>query len=375
MATIRPRSPIRAHERFVAVAFVVVMALGMWQVFAGAVRIPWADIPSRFLDFREGRTTATLQAKLEEAFPWREQMIAVSNGLRYRLARGSVERVRVGRDGWLFLGDELRIPGEAAAWNRERIAVVAEANRALAAQGVKLVVALVPDKARIYAPLVPPSDVPLAHAARYRDALRDMRMSGVAVADLFTPLAAGAREAQVYYRTDTHWNQRGAQLCAGAIADVVRKTGVELSAARFRSTAAVEADRAGDLARIMGLENAPRWLRPVPDREASVTTEAESAGGSLLGDFEIPVTLVGTSYSRNANFHGFLQEALGARVLDASKSGGGFFESANEYFSNEAFRASPPKVVIWEIPERVLSEKPVSPEVLPFAGTRERPRP
>jgi alginate O-acetyltransferase complex protein AlgJ len=123
----------------------------------------------------------------------------------------------------------------------------------------------------------------------------------------------------------------------------------------------------------MGLEHAPNWLRPTPDRERPVTTEATDAGGSLLGDFEIPATLVGTSYSMRANFHGFLQEALGARVLNAAKDGSGFYQSANDYFANEAFRTSPPRVVIWEIPERALSAKPASPEALPPGGTPSRP--
>jgi len=354
-----PSNPVpRAHERFAAIAFVAIMALGLWQVFAAFARIDQKEIPATLTDFREGRTTGALQAKLEEAFPWREGMIATSNGLRYLLAHGSVERVRVGRNGWLFLGEELRIPEEAAAWSRDRIALVAEARRALDERGVKLVVALVPDKARLYSSLVPASDVPPTHAARYRDALLALRTRSIPVVDLLTPLSAAAKEGEVYYRTDTHWNQRGAQVAAKSIAEVVRARAGDLPATQFRSQVGDEAEGPGDLVRLMGLASAPRWLRPAPDIERPVKTEAIDAGGSLLGDFEIPVALVGTSYSMRANFHGFLQEALGARVLNAARDGSGFFQSANDYFANEAFTATPPRVVIWEIPERVLSDKP-----------------
>jgi alginate O-acetyltransferase complex protein AlgJ len=108
-----------------------------------------------------------------------------------------------------------------------------------------------------------------------------------------------------------------------------------------------------------------------------VSTEelAEGAAASLLGDFRIPVVLVGTSYSMRANFHGFLQEALGARVLNAARDGAGFIQSAAEYFRDEAFRTSPPQVLIWEVPERVLSERAASPEALGLGGTPARPRP
>jgi alginate O-acetyltransferase complex protein AlgJ len=95
----------------------------------------------------------------------------------------------------------------------------------------------------------------------------------------------------------------------------------------------------------------------------------------LLGEFEIPVTLVGTSYSKRANFHGFLEQALGARVLNAARDAAGFIQSANEYFSDDAFRSAPPRVLIWEVPERVLSEKAASAEALPFGGTPAPPRP
>jgi alginate O-acetyltransferase complex protein AlgJ len=300
-------------------------------------------------------------------------MIAAASALRYELAGGSVEVVRVGREGWLFLGDELQLADEAAAWNRERIGKIADVKRALEARGVSLVVALVPDKARVYSRFVPASDVPPAHAARYGEALAALRSRGVNAIDLLAPLAAGAREGEVYYRTDTHWSQRGAKIAAEAIAGAVRSSGVTLEPAKFTNRVEAEVERPGDLIRLMGLEHAPKILRPAADRERPITTQAMDAGASLLGDFEIPATLIGTSYSLRANFHGFLQEALGARVLNAARDGSGLYQSANEYFSNEAFRASPPKVVIWEIPERVLSEKPASPEALPLGGTPSHP--
>jgi len=363
-----------AHQKIAAIALLIVMALGLWQVVAALARIDFGEIPSTPADFREGRSTGKLQRKIEDNLPWRDAMIAGASALRYALAGGSVEAVRVGRDGWLFLGEELQLADESAAWSRERIAKVVEVKRALEARGVTLVVALVPDKARVYSRFVPASDVPPAHAARYGEALAHLRQRGVNAVDLLTPLAAAAREGEVYYRTDTHWNQRGAKIAADTIAATVRSTGVKLEPAKFTSRLGAEVERPGDLIRLMGLEHAPKSLRPASDRERPVMTEAADAGGaSLLGDFEIPATLVGTSYSLRANFHGFLQEALGARVLNASRDGSGFYQSANEYFANEAFRASPPKVVIWEIPERALSEKPASREALPFGGTPSRP--
>ena len=69
---------------------------------------------------------------------------------------------------------------------------------------------------------------------------------------------------------------------------------------------------------------------------------------------ESVMQLIGTSFSRNSNFLGFLQLALGAQVGSFAKDGGEFSGSANEYFSNPAFTQTPPKLLIWEIPERDL---------------------
>jgi alginate O-acetyltransferase complex protein AlgJ len=71
----------------------------------------------------------------------------------------------------------------------------------------------------------------------------------------------------------------------------------------------------------------------------------------------VPVVLTGTSYSLRANFHGFLQQELAAKVLNTAKDGGGFLQAATEYLKDESFRSSKPKVLIWELPERFLGMK------------------
>ena len=374
---IRSLARVHPHALFVAFALVCVMALGIWQVIAALGHVDFGKIPATLDDAREGRTTGELQRGIERAMPWHDAMVATANGIRFVLTRGAGEDVRLGRDGWLFLAAELRFPADATQSMRRRLALLERANRALAARGVVLVVALVPDKTRVYARYLQEANVPREHAARYAQALRELRARGVTVVDLLTPMGSAADREQVYYRADTHWNQAGARIAADAIAQAVKARGVELPAARFRSRVAEESDAPADLVRLMGLEHAPPWLRPAADRERPIVTEedADAKGSSLLGDFEIPVTLVGTSYSKRANFHGFLQEALGARVLNAARDAAGFIQSANEYFQDEAFRSAPPRVVIWEVPERSLSEAAASAEDLPFDGTPAPPRP
>ena len=106
----------------------------------------------------------------------------------------------------------------------------------------------------------------------------------------------------------------------------------------------------------MGLDILPDGWRPAPDRQRLAQTEAPApAAGGLLDDAAAPqVALIGSSYSMNANFHGFLQEALGAAVTNLAQAGGGFAGAATTYFAGATFREAPPRVIIWEIPERVM---------------------
>jgi alginate O-acetyltransferase complex protein AlgJ len=52
--------------------------------------------------------------------------------------------------------------------------------------------------------------------------------------------------------------------------------------------------------------------------------------------------------------------ALGAPVANMAKDGGGLTSAAMAYFADPAFTKSPPRVIVWEVPERIL-EEPVAP--------------
>ena len=99
-----------------------------------------------------------------------------------------------------------------------------------------------------------------------------------------------------------------------------------------------------------------------PDRLKQFKTEKQETTDSVLdlfGDASIPVTLIGTSYSANPlwNFHGFLQEALNVDILNAASEGEGPFITMKKYLLDKALETSPPKIIIWEIPERYIPVK------------------
>jgi alginate biosynthesis protein AlgX len=78
--------------------------------------------------------------------------------------------------------------------------------------------------------------------------------------------------------------------------------------------------------------------------------KGEAADGDLFGDSGNPeITLVGTSHSgKNYNFSGFLEEYIGADVLNVAFPGGGLEGSMLQYLGSEDFQKKPPKILIWE---------------------------
>ncbi|MEO7068521.1 MAG: hypothetical protein ABI114_16545 [Rhodanobacter sp.] len=350
----------RRRGRVAALTLVIVMLVGLTQAYIAWHKPAELALPTSWHDFTTGKTTHALADALDKRMPLRTDFIAVANGLRYRLLHESVADVVVGRDGWLFLSEEFRNDGPATQLFNTRIKLITETQQALQAQGVKLLIALVPDKSRVYSQYVMTGEYPAYHASRYADALRELRQNGVTVVDLLTALDAGRAGGATYYRTDSHWNQRGARIAADAIARVAFDGHPCDPATRFQTTATGPVvRRAGDLVRLMGLDHAFSWLGPVPDFEGPLVTKelpgGDSGGMGLFGDAGVPVVLTGTSFSMRANFHGALQQAMECRVLDSAQDGGGLLQSTTAYLTDDAFKQSKPKLLIWEIPERFLT--------------------
>ena len=355
-----PASPRPAiATAFAAVAFGFVMIAGAWQFVAAARNPDGLQYPGTWLDFREGRMTLGVEKELDKKLPARTDLIAGANTLRYLLTGGGGDQVRVGKDDWLFLTEELRFDAGGAAALNARAELLGVVASELERQGVKLVVALVPDKARVYADQLARGHYPTYNSGRYQSGLSALRARRVTTVDLLQPLSRAAGLSQVYYRSDTHWNQAGAQVAAQAVAAAVQRMEPGLDKTSFSTTnEGGPIERAGDLIRLMGLQDMPNALRPKPDMETPTITRqtsADPASGGLFGDgAKVSVVLTGTSYSMRGNFHGYLQQALSARVLNTAKDGGGFLQAPTAYLTDDAFRLAKPKVLVWELPERFL---------------------
>ncbi len=269
-------------------------------------------------------------------------------------------RVRPGCDGWLFLTDEMRINRHAQDNADTKAAAVIDIQQRLAKRGIQLLVAVVPDKSRIGASQLCDLRRPAQLQDRAVAWVAALNKAGVKAIDLAPTLQPLGAEA--FLRTDTHWSEVGSSAAAKAIVQQVQAMGISATPhTDYERTLQNPARRPGDLVHLAGLDWLPVSAQPAPETvAASEFSEKKTEGSSgaaseddLFGDDNLPnIALIGTSFSRNSNFLGFLQQALAAPVGNFSKDGGEFSGGANTYFNNPAFKDTPPKLVIWEIPER-----------------------
>lgn len=263
-----------------------------------------------------------------------------------------------GSDGLLFRTRiDMRDYGPLKERPQKELFKVADALRAL---GTELVLVVPPPRPVAEARHLLPAEVAAldydvaAAAAGYEAMLDGVRAGGVHVADVLgkartTPPAGG----HFYLRRDIHWSSDGARLAAEAAADVI--TALPAYAEIDRTAFRTEADRTGDADEKLGdaLEKICDEAIAPEQETFFKTTEADAEAG-LFEDRPFDVVLVGTSFSNRGeddpNFAGFLQQALSARVYNASQEGGGLEGSMAAYLKSDAFRERKPKVIVWEFP-------------------------
>jgi alginate O-acetyltransferase complex protein AlgJ len=350
-------------ERVQGAVMVVVLAAGLGLGIA-AIMTPSAQrqlaTASDFKSILGGRTASVVNTAMAHNLPVDAFFRGAGGMLRWRLFNSGGPQVWAGRRDWLYLMEELRPWPAAEAVMQGRVAVIQRVQAELRKKNIDLLVAVVPDKARIVSDAM---NGPRSTQAdgRYAAFLALLAKQGTKTVDLDAAMLKAPDRDRLFWRTDTHWSQEGAVLSAGAIAAAVT-TPID-RATKFKTTAELlETDGPGDLLRLISLEHIPDGLpiplRPPIDRQHKETTkalEAEPAAGGLLDDGpSIEVALIGSSFSVNANFGGRIQEALGATVTNFGEAGGGFAGAAQKYFSGLAFKDTPPKLVIWEIPERLV---------------------
>ncbi len=336
------RSPL--VDRVPGLALVAVLVLGGLGLLT-ALRAPEGR-PS----VRTGAWATEVERSIDERVPWRDPSVTAWGIAEFVLFGNGRPGVVVGRDGWLYTAEEFATPADGAANQARKLEIVSAVHAYLQQRGVRLVVLVVPAKARIH-PEHCRTRWPAAAADRYDTFRAGLEARGILAPDLASMMVLGARKQPVYNRTDTHWTPHGADIAAQLVAS--RASFPSKGSVTYRRVDGEPAEHEGDLRAFVP-------LGPLADRLPSDTvrpyTSEGGAGAGLFGNVAIPVSLVGTSYSAEDawSFEHALRIRLGADVLDASAEGGGPVVPMLEYLADPSFHESPPELVVWEFPERYL---------------------
>lgn len=314
-----------------------------------------------FKQLINGEARAKFEKALDENIWHHEASINGWGLFEYLVFHEGRDGVVPGRNGWLFTSEEFALNrGEAAnyATNMTYFRTVAET---LKANGAALAIVLIPAKARIHESALDPLTFPTYKGEIYARTLAGLRGEGIPAPDLLAAFTAAPQAP--FLKTDTHWSPVGAELAARTLADTLKGASLEIlwprATVALTQTPGADPHR-GDLLRYVRLGSRSDALIPpdpaLPAIKGSVATDG--GADALFGDAAAPViTLVGTSYSANPKwgFEAFLKDALQADILNAADEGQGPFTTMKAYLSGKTFKNTPPKLVIWEIPERYLT--------------------
>ncbi|MBM5460359.1 alginate O-acetyltransferase [Pseudomonas sp. P66] len=350
----------RSLRKLYSVLFLVLLlGLGVWSL--GGLSSFQRTAQMSVLD---GKLAKAAETHYDAQFPLKRIGTNLWAALDFKLFNEGRPGVVLGRDNWLFSDEEFKPVANSDQFEQENLALIRGVRDTLQQHGVQLVLAIVPAKARLYSEYIGEQTPASLHNDLYNEFHAQARQAGVFAPDLLAALQSAKSRGQVFLRTDTHWTPMGAEVVAQHLAEAVsRQNLLNGEPQHYVTEQRQSAPYKGDLTNFLPLDPLFSNLLPPPDTlQARSTRPAEGASASndaLFADNEIPVALVGTSYSANPNwnFLGALQQALRSDVVNYAEDGHGPLLPMLKYLQGGAFKDSAPQVLIWEFPERYLPMK------------------
>lgn len=223
---INAKSPVWKYRMYIAVFLLICLVPSVGLLFAGegqsSENRKKADVPV-FSD-ENGINVHFLNdagAWFEDHFAFRNEWVS---GYALLLGKGfgvsSQENVIVGTDGWLFYKDSLEDFQGSELMNDRQIFDVAHTMAMIQAyakqQGIKFVFTVAPNKNSLYGDHMPYFYQAYRTGKKNLDQLKIcLKEEGVNYVDLYEMLSR--EERILYHKRDSHWNNEGAALAAGAV--------------------------------------------------------------------------------------------------------------------------------------------------------------
>lgn len=215
---------------------------------------------------------------IADRFAFRQELATAWAGVNAKLLGTSVEeQVILGSDGWLYFSDTLPdYMGQGMSDTELRYLAndLALMQEYIVSQGKHFIFTIAPNKNSIYSEHMPEyienrhSESNAARVGAYLDA------AGVNYLNLLDILG---NEENLYYKTDTHWNSRGAALAADGLLNMLDRGG-DYSTASF----AVSEEHRGDLYEMLYPAGRATETATVYGGEFSYVCESDPNGGNAI---------------------------------------------------------------------------------------------
>lgn len=272
-----------------------------------------------------------------------------------------------GKNGWVFAKQDYidlqKIKDIKFFWYQIHFDMVKRITEGLEKRGITTVIVPIPHRTNVY-PQTLPDDLYREYTVKedtYSLTLKELDARNIKYVDVLSPLKNSSYYSKpegVYYRLEPHWNAYGAILSAKTVAEKVK--GLynisKLPKIPFKIAFGILKTRED----VFWRNNLPKGeqAKIKPDIEVPYTLSGKSATTSLLTDIVPAVTLIGTSFTGYGFISG-LKSGLQTDVLDQSLPGKGMWTPMIEYLRSNNFKKSPPKIIVWEVPETILNNYPM----------------
>jgi SGNH hydrolase-like domain, acetyltransferase AlgX len=268
--------------------------------------------------------------------------------------------ISIGKDNYLFGNLQIFSAFNETAQRRlgRNLATTALIKQVLLQRKVQLAIVYVPFVGRIYPDRLPNDfKLPAPLQSAYAQSLNRWRSEGVFAPDLneafMQARGPAGDEYPLYLRQDNHWSTVGALEAARVVASAINS--------KFKSILAGLPERTSSYEWLAPVVHEGNYYRSLPATErASVVQEqfrplrfTQNTGTDLLASENPGVVLVGSSFSKlqELGFADGLAHFLRRDVLNVAQSGRSFWTPLLNYLASDAFAQTPPKLLIWEIPE------------------------
>lgn len=365
-----------ASEVFLVAFFLTAIAIPLGLLLVRGEGEPaWenrrlAEMPRRPESAREAfHLPRMLTEYFKDHFAMRAELIRWQAAGKVRVLRSSSSpEVILGKEGWLFHtgeGEVEMFTGSAPFKSEEleRWRRLLESLRDWAGRrGARFVVTFVPEKQTVYPEFLPDSLKRSQRPSRLDQLVEHMNArSDVRVVDLRPALAEAKAANQIYFRTDTHWNESGSFAAYGVLAREALKETTDTRPSDASEFDVKHVSYSGDLAGMLGLRNVevesvPRFA---PRRPARVRFDGECGDtGQCASTVEGEARPRMLMYRDSASTYliPFLAGHFGRAV---------YVWDRQWKFSTELLESERPDVVVLEMVERRLMDPPPAPPAAP----------